>query len=148
MTPRVLPVLNAIGCLLLTGLVVAQWRKERMLDGTLTELRGEVFTARQQAADEAERRAALQRDIAVLKESIEATQQAAEASARSLAEKDRMATQLQRDLTAARAQVTTWETSLKARDERIRSLDADLAATRKRLAEAIARLKDAAPGNP
>ncbi len=147
MTPRVLPILNAIGCLLLTGLVVAQWRKERTLDGTLTELRGDLATARQQAADETERRAALERDIAVLKESIEATQQAAETAARSLAEKDQVATRLQTDLTAAREQVTAWETALKARDERIRSLDADLAATRKRLDEAIARLKAAAPAS-
>ena len=94
-------------------------------------------------AEEAKRRAALERDITVLKESIEATQQAAEAAARSLAEKEQATTQLQTELSAAREQVTTWEGALKARDERIHALEENLAATRRRLDEAIAKLKAA-----
>lgn len=143
MTSRTLSIFNAVGCLLLTGVVIAQWRGERVLDGRLAALRTELGAAKSQAADEAKHRAALERDITVLKESIEATQQAAESSALVLADKDALATRLQAELDAAREQVAAWEAAIQARDERIRSLDADLSATRKRLDEAIANLKTA-----
>ena len=60
-----------------------------------------------------------------------------------LTEKEQAATQLQTELITAREQIATWEAALKARDERIRTLDANLASTRKRLDEAIAKLKAA-----
>lgn len=143
MNSRVLPILNLIGCLALTGLVVVQWRKERAMDGTLAGLKSELSTAKRQAAEDAKHRAALERDIAVLKESIEATQKAAETSDRNFAEKDQLATQLQTEIAAAREQVAAWEAALKQRDERIRALDADLTKTRARLDEAVIRLKAA-----
>ena len=143
MTPRTLPIVNAIGCLALTGLIVAQWRKERTLDGMLAGIRTELAAANDLSTRESQRRATLEHDVVVLKEVIETTQQAAESSARTLVEKDQLATRLQTDLAAARTQVTAWETALKARDERLRALDKELAATRKRLDEAIAKLKDA-----
>ena len=143
MNRRALPILNAIGCLALTGLVVAQWHNERQRDATIAGLGAELAAARELAAGEAKRRAAVERDIAVLKEAIEATQRSAESSARSLTEKEQAATQLQTELSTAREQVAAWETAIKARDERIRTLDANLAGTRKRLDEAIAKLKAA-----
>jgi chromosome segregation ATPase len=144
MNRRALPIINAIGCLALTGLVLAQWRKERLRDGVLARLGTELAAAKDQAAVEAKHRVSLERDITVLKESIEATQRAAESSALSLAEKELATTQLQSELSAARTQVTAWEAALKTRDDRIRSLDGNLATTRKRLDEAIAKLKAAA----
>ncbi len=147
MTTRSLSIINAIGCLALTAIIVAQWRKERVSNGTITTLRTELAAAQSQAADEASHRAALERDITVLKETIAATQQAAEASAFALGEKDALASRLQTDLTTARNQVAAWETALKSRDEKIRTLDAELAAARKLLDEAIAKLKAAAPTN-
>lgn len=143
MTPRTLPLLNAIGCLALTGVVVLQWRKERALDTSLQGLRTELAAANGKADEETKRRMVLERDIEVLKESIASTQQAAESAARDLAEKDQAAAQLQTELTAAREQLTLWEAALKARDERIVALDANLAATRKRLDEAVAKLRSA-----
>ena len=143
MSPRVLPILNAVGCLVLTGLVVAQWRKERRLDATLAGVRTELVAAKEQAATEGTRRTALERDIAVLKESIEATQRAAEAATRTASENDLAATQLHAELAATRDQVAAWEAAIKTRDERIRALDANLKETRKRLDEAIAQLKAA-----
>lgn len=144
MSPRTLSILNAIGCLVLTALVITLWNRERTLEGTIATLASELGSARNRAAEEAKQRAALERDIAVLKEAIETTQQAAESAARDLAEKDLLASRLEIELGSAREQVTAWEAALKARDERIRSLDANLAATRKRLDEAIAALKTAA----
>jgi predicted nucleic acid-binding Zn-ribbon protein len=97
----------------------------------------------QQTDEEVKRRTALERDIAVLKETIESAQKAAEVSTRDIVEKDRTVTQLQAELTAAREQVTVWEAAMKTRDEQIRTLDNNLAATRKRLEEAITKLKAA-----
>jgi chromosome segregation ATPase len=141
MNPRTLPILNGIGCLALTGLVFAQWRKERTLDSALIGVRTQLAAAQDQASSEAKRRAALERDIAVLKEAIEGTQRAAESSARSLAEKDERLTQVQGELSAALAQITRWQAAIEARDERIRLLDTHLATARQRLNEAIAKLK-------
>jgi chromosome segregation ATPase len=143
MTPRTLVIINTIGCLLLTALVVVQWRGERKLGDTVATLRTQIAAAANQAAEDAKHRAALERDIAVLKETIEATQKAAESSTRALAEKEAIAERLQTELTAATEQVAAWETALKARDARIVSLAAEIDATRKRLDEAIAKLKEA-----
>lgn len=143
MTPRTLVIINTIGCLLLTALVVVQWRGERKLDDTVATLRTQLAAAANHAAEDAKHRAALERDIAVLKESIEATQKAAESSTRALAEKEVLAERLQTELTDATDQVAAWETALKARDARILSLAAEIDATRKRLDEAIAKLKEA-----
>jgi chromosome segregation ATPase len=144
MNSRLLPVINLVGCLALAGLVVVQWRREHVLDMATADLRKELAESRAQTAEEAERRAALERDIVVLKESMEATQLAAETSARNLAAKQQLAGQLEAELAAARQQVTAWEQALKQRDERIGALDAELARTRARLNEAVARLKEAA----
>jgi hypothetical protein len=144
MNSRLLPVINLVGCLALAGLVVVQWRREHVLDMATAGLRKELADSRAQTAEEAERRAALERDIVVLKESMEATQLAAETSARNLAAKQQLAGQLEAELAAARQQVTAWEQALKQRDERIGALDAELAKTRARLNEAVARLKEAA----
>ena len=143
MTPRTLTLLNTIGCLALTGLVVAQWCKERTIGGNLTETTRQLVSAKDQAAEESQRRAALERDIVVLKETIEATQKAAEASAHDFAEKDALANGLQAQLTSAREQVVVWEAALKTRDDRIHLLESQLVATRKRLDEAITKLKTA-----
>jgi hypothetical protein len=143
MSPRTLPILNAMGCLVLSGLIVAQWRKERVLDQSLTAARTGLLAAREQVAAEALRSAAFERDIGVLKEAVEATRMAAEAAGKSLVEKDEAAAALQLELGAVREQVVMWEAAVKARDERIRLLAADLATARKRLDEAIGRLKAA-----
>jgi chromosome segregation ATPase len=143
MNSRVLPVLNLIGCLALTGLVVAQWRKELASDTAIAGLKSELAVARSTAAEEAKRCAALERDIAVLKEAIEATQKSAETASRGLAEKAQLNSTLETELVAARGRVTAWETAIRERDERIRTLDADLTKTRARLDEAVIRLKAA-----
>ena len=122
MNPRVLPILNLIGCLALTGLVVVQWRREHLTDAAAAGLRQELATARTEIAEAAKQRAALERDIVVLKESIEATQKSAETSARGLEEKERQVAELESGIATAREQVTAWEAAVKQRDERIRTL--------------------------
>lgn len=143
MKSRVLPILNAIGCLVLTALVASQWLKERKSDQALTATQSELTAAKEFSASETRRATALERDIAVLKESIEATQKSAEEAARAAAEKTTEASVLEAEITAAREQVKTWEAALAERDAKLRSLDAELLATRQRLGAAIAELKAA-----
>jgi chromosome segregation ATPase len=140
---RVLPILNAIGCLILSVLIVIQWQRERAAGESLAKLKTELAAAHDLAAAETQRAADLARDIAVLKESIEATQKAAEESARLMEAKTAQAATLETEITAAREQLKIWETAIAARDEKLRALDAELTATRGRLDEAIARLKEA-----
>ena len=140
---RTLPVINAIGCLALTGLVVAQWRVERARDRDFAALRSSLTEARNQAAEEAKHRATLEHAVSVLKETIESAQQALESATASLAESTELNTRLQAELDAAHEQLTAWEAALKTRDERIQKLNTELTATRKRLEQAIARLKAA-----
>jgi chromosome segregation ATPase len=140
---RVLPILNAIGCLVLTGVVVLQWQRERALGESVSKLKTELHAANDLADAETRRAAGLERDIAVLKESIEATQKAAEVSARLMEEKTTQTAGLETEISAAREQLKTWETAIAARDEKLRALDAELTASRKRLDEAIEKLKEA-----
>lgn len=144
MNSRVLSVLNLIGCLALTGMVVAQWLRERTLDGEIGDLKSRIATAQQQSVREAEQRAMLERDITVLKESLEATQHAAESAARDLSAKEQQVTKLEAEITVAREQLTAWEDAVKQRDERIRAIEEELRKTRARLDEAVKRLKEAA----
>lgn len=143
MKSRVLPILNLAGCLALTGLVLLQWNRERALDSRIGKLQTELAAARDQSAAETKRAAALHRDIEVLKESIEATQKAAEAAANGLAENESQTAELQMELGAAREQIVEWQTAIAARDEKLKSLNTELVATRKRLDEAIGKLKTA-----
>lgn len=144
MKSRVLILINSIGCVVLITMVVLQWAKERVLLQTLYTAQTEIAAAKTMAAEQAQRQANLERDIALLKESINSTQQAAETAARELGEKSTLTATLDTELKAAREQIAAWEAAIKARDERISTLTGDLSATRKRLDEAIARLKTAA----
>ena len=142
MKSRVLPILNAVGCLILSALILIQWQRERAAGASLAKLKTELTTAHDLAASETQRATGLERDIAVLKESIEATQKAAESSARLMEEKTTQTASLEVEISTAREQVKTWETAIAARDEKLLTLAAELTATRKRLDEAIAKLKE------
>lgn len=143
MKSRFLPILNAIGCLILAGLVVAQWNKEHAQDQRIARLGTELATAREQTVTAEKRSTDLERDIAVLKESIEASQKANEEAARKLAEKDTQSASLETEITAARDQMKAWQDAIAARDAKLRELDAERVATRRQLDEAVARLKAA-----
>lgn len=141
MKSQVLPILNAIGCLALAAVVIVQWRREHTLHLTRTHLQAELATANEQVSSGKKHASDLERDIAVLKETLIATQQAAETATHTLAEQATQVTTLQTDLAAAREQVKTWQTTLADRDDKLRALSAELIATRQRLDEAITKLK-------
>jgi len=141
---RALPIFNALGCLILTGLVILQWNKERRLNTTLDEVRTKLSNSVEQAATESKRGKMLDQDIAVLKESLEIAQQANDATTRSLQSKETLANELESKLAAANAQLETWRTAIDTRDEKLRALNRELTATRGRLDDAIAKLKASA----
>jgi predicted nucleic acid-binding Zn-ribbon protein len=138
---RSLAWLNAAGCLVLSALVVLQWRKELTLDGRIQQLQSQLVAARDQVAAGHERVGMMERDQELLKESIASMQQAADAAAKQLALRDGQVAELEARLVTLDSQINTWQAAINQRDERIRTLDADLTSARRRLDEAIAKLK-------
>ena len=133
--------LNAIGCLVLAAVVFTQWGKETRVDAAMSKLRVDAAVSRSLAESETKRATNLERDIAVLKQSLEATQRAALDAADSPSQRDDSASR--NELAAARGQVDKWKASIAERDAHIRKMESDLTATRRRLDEAIVRLKQA-----
>lgn len=143
-TSRFLPILNLVGCLLITGIVLAQWLKERGLDRKIDTLGKELVVSREETAEARKRATALESDVSQLKASIEETMKArqeAEAAVEKITAEHN--TQMETVATASGEQVKTWEAALAARDEKIRELGAALSASRERLNEAVAKLKEA-----
>ncbi len=138
MNPRSLPMINAVGCLVLAAVVFTQWGKESRADDAMDKLRVELAAASDLAETEARRSADLERDIAVLKQSFEATRLAAVT-----AQKQNGTAAMESQLATARKQVETWKTSLALRESRIHELEAELVTVRRRLDEAVVRLKQA-----
>ncbi|MFT4175142.1 MAG: hypothetical protein QM627_00665 [Luteolibacter sp.] len=141
---RILPILNLVGCVLITGLILFQWLKERRLDHRITTLTRELSESRSNYDAERKRAESLERDIVQLKDSIES----AAASRKELEDAMTKLTTEQNELTANNQaayteQVKLWEKAISDRDERIRALNGNLVATRQRLNEAIAALKKA-----
>ena len=136
-------VINAIGSVILLGVVVAQWVQNEEQRKNFRALQ----TERQvtiEALDAAEKKiTSLSGDIADLKDSLTATQKAAEEA--TLAGKNQQ-DQLQianTEREAMRLKSSEWEAAIKQRDAALVAQNADLVALRKRLDEAIAALKKA-----
>jgi hypothetical protein len=143
MKQSLITVINAIGCVVLLGIIVAQWVQNEEQRKSFRELqsdRQEIIEAR----DEAEKNiTSLKTDIVDLKASLEATQKAAEEA--TLAGKTQQ-DQLQlvgTERDALRLQVSEWEAAIKLRDTALAEQNATLVALRKRLDEAIVELKKA-----
>lgn len=151
MNGRGLTLVNAAGCVILGLLLVLQWRKERALDGRIQELQASWVASQDQTAAARERADVLEREQAMLKESIASLQQALATSGQLLAQRDAQLADLGAKMAVEQQQVATLEDQLKSwqravtlRDERIHTLTTDLTNARRRLDEAIAKLKAAA----
>ena len=143
MKSRVLTLLNAGGCLVLTGVLGLQWAKEKSLRSDFNRTTGELHAAKALVATEVKRSAALERDITALKEAIEATRKAADLSAQALAETDNRSTALKAEIEASRSLTKTWQDAIATRDARLVELNAELTATRQRLDQAVNKLRSA-----
>ncbi len=143
-TSRFLPILNLVGCILVTGVILFQWRKEQDLDKRIRAISEQLATSRGETSEAEKRALVLDGDVAQLKESIAST-----TAAHRLVEAEnlRLATETNEKMltlaTAADEQVTSWQTAIAERDAKLVELGANLSATRKRLNEAIDKLKQA-----
>jgi peptidoglycan hydrolase CwlO-like protein len=156
-TARLLPVLNAIGCLVLVGFILVQWRGGQALSRELYESRSREILEKNARFDAEKLSRQLQADLDGLKASVDSIQQAAEVAEKELATKNEEIGKFATGLAQATEQIKTWEVAVKERDEAILKRDAAIAerdsklkelndqlvATRKRLDEAVAELKKA-----
>ncbi len=150
MKQPLIPLINAIGCAILLGIVALQW--------TQSEKRREAYRTLQVQAhalgeerDEAVKRAeSLAQDLAELKQALMETQKSADEAARlskvqgeelTVATAARDQASAERD--ALRQQIVQWEAAIKERDQAIAERNEALVALRKKLDEAIAQLKKA-----
>ncbi len=143
MNGRGLTLVNAAGCLVLGLLLILQWRKEFALDEQMQELQASLVAARDQHAAARERAVMLETEQELLKQSIGSMQQAAEATGKLLTEREAQVTELTARIATLEAQIKVWQDAIVRRDTSIRTLNAELAACRRRLEEAITKLKAA-----
>jgi chromosome segregation ATPase len=147
-TRRLLPLLNLAGCLILTGLIVCQWLKERDLGHQITGLNTQLITAQDKYSSEKTRSTALESDVAQLKESIASTTAARKeteaALAQITAEREAQIATTGDAQQALQAQTAVWEKAIAERDTKLGELATTLTITRERLDQAISKLKQAA----
>lgn len=147
-TSRILPVANLIGCVLITGIIVVQWLKERGFNHQIETLNEQLVTAHDELESGKARALALENDVTQLKESVESTvlarKEAEEALAKVTVERDaQVAAQTAAAQKLMQEQVQVWEKAIADRDARIRELGNSLGTTRARLDAAIEKLKEA-----
>ena len=138
-TPRILPVINAIGCLALTGIIVAQWNAQLKSTEKSKRMAVDMVELKASAAEETARAALLEQDISTLKETLEAMR----VSNARLAQDAAVANLQKQDLEANREAVKGWEAAVAERDVKLKDLNSKLTATRERLDQAIGKLKAA-----
>lgn len=143
MNARTLTWINAVGCLALVALIVVQWRGEHAADRDMAVLRTSLMEADAKAAEQSARCAALERDLQVLKEAAEQSGKAVESGKSAAMSRDARIAELEAALKQAGGDVGKWQAAIAQRDERIRKLEVELSEARRRLNEAVAKLKAA-----
>lgn len=141
MTTRILMILNAIGCILLTVVVVVQWAGEHALKAQVKRFQDEVGGLQIQVDDEIQKREGVERDVVMLKDSLEQARKAIEAKDAQIAGREVVVGKLKQEVELIQKQLEVWNKAVEERDRRIQVLDADLLEAHKRLDEAIGRLK-------
>lgn len=143
-TSRILPIINVIGCFLVTGVVIGQWIKERRVNGEIKNLRMEIASTQENYEKEHKRAETLQGDVNQLKDSIEAMAKAKMEFEASLAkDAEEHNARMQAENATAQEQTQLWQKAIADRDEVIAKLNSNLSATRARLDEAVSKLKKA-----
>jgi chromatin segregation and condensation protein Rec8/ScpA/Scc1 (kleisin family) len=150
---RAFSIINAVGCLALVGFILFQWLVGYGLEREIHVEKSSRINETN-ARVEAERRAKiLESDIAGLKTSIDLIRADVDLKEKERAEAVKEAEALRAVVQQANDQMKTMNDAIVARDEAIRARDAHLkalgetlVATRKRLNEAVEKLKEAAKG--
>ena len=150
MSARVFAIFNAVGCLCLTGFILMQWFLGNAVEKELTQAKRSLRDEQNAHFETHERATRLEADVAGLKASLDSLRTSAEESEKALAERVKESEAMKATLTQGSAQAKVYEEAikerdeaLKVRDEKLKELNEALIATRKRLEEAIAKLKQA-----
>lgn len=150
-TRSFLLIANVIGVFVLTGLAAKQWLRERNLREEYQQRTTELEDTRGKLQEAENRAALLEADVSQLKEAVESSAKARAEAEKTLAqwtaERDAQTVVLTEQAATAtndaKTKIEEWSKAIAERDARIGKLQTDLSATRKRLDEAIARLKEA-----
>ena len=144
------PLLNALGCAVLLGIVALQWVHNEQRRDAYRALQVQAHAVEEQRDEAIQRAESLTLDLADLKQSLIETQKAADAAALQnkeqalqLAETGAARDQATAERDALREQITQWEAAIKERDQALIERNEAIAALRKKLDEAIAQLKKA-----
>ena len=147
---KALPIFNAVGCLFLAGFIVVQWHSAQKLDKQLRASRLNERIVQNEKIEVEQRVVQLQTDVDNFKGVIELMKAEEEASKKKIADGELLANQLHTGLsfssvhlTAMDQAITQQNARITEQNSRISELNSTLVATRKRLDEAVAKLKEA-----
>ena len=150
MKQALIPLINAIGCAVLLGVVALQWTQSEKRREEYLALQVQAHAMSEQRDEALQRAEALTADLADLKQSLLETQKAADEAARVQKEQGEQLAlttaardQANAERDALRQQITQWEAAIKERDQGIKERNEAIEALRKKLDEAIAQLKKA-----
>jgi chromosome segregation ATPase len=146
-----IPIINAVGCFVLLGVVAMQWKQNEQHRAAYRSLQLHAHVVTEQRDEALSRNEALTVDLAELKKALMETQKAADEAAlqkkllaEELAQTKLLFDQAVAERDALREQVPKWEEAIKKRDEALLERDKAIAELRKRLEQAIAEIKKAA----
>lgn len=153
MNARFYTITNTIGCVVLVVLILIQWKIGTGIEAELQQAKAEGILEHNIRVDVEKRAAGLESDINGLKASIDSIRADAEEKTKELVDQKTQSEQLHTALLQTQEQGKLMEEAIKARDEALKVRDEKLkaqeqaiAVMRRRLDEAIGKLKAAGAG--
>jgi uncharacterized coiled-coil DUF342 family protein len=150
MKQSIFTIVNAIGCVVLLGIVAMQWAQNEQRREAYRTLQVQAHAISEERDEAVKRADALVNDLADLKQSLIETQKVADEAAlvKKQMGEELLASTTARDQATAerdalRKQIAEWEAAIKLRDQTITEQSEAMVALRKKLDEAIAQLKKA-----
>lgn len=140
---KVLPILNAIGCLFLVGFIFVQWHDGQKLDKALRTAKINERNIQNEKVLVEQRVVQMQVDVDTLKGSIESLKAGEEQLKKEIASGKEVIHYQHTGLSFCSAYFIALEQAVVDRNAKITELNSSLVATRKRLDEAIAELRKA-----
>lgn len=142
MNQRLVSILNTLGCLALSGCLLFQWFVQRDLEENLKKAKEAELNEGNLRLEAEKRVAQLDIDVAAMKEALTAAKARADENAQAADSRAEESQKLVTQLQTAHDQFKAWEAAIQSRDAKIKQLDDALGATRRRLDDAIAKLKE------
>ncbi len=141
---RFLPWLNLLGVLVLAGLCVVQWQRDRRMNLEVNRLEKVRQAHEQKIADQEKSAKGLMDDLAHFKEQFQETHRDS-TEARAAAQKlERQNLQLSAEREQLKASVTNWAAAVAERDERLKLAGVQLRDLSARLNESVLKFNELA----